>query len=203
MIDATFSYFDAAVIAIMLLSCLFAFFRGFVKEILSLGAWIGAGLITIYYFPDVAKMLEPKFKNPIVATGVATLGLYISCLLVFSMINALILRFIKEGSDVGFLDNSLGLIFGAARGAFIVCLGYLLITMVMTEEEYPPWLKTAVTRGAVEEGAIILVKAAPHYLQELTPLSGEAGKKSLFGSGDAEASRKNEEEMRKLLDKSE
>src|SRR6185436_15629179 len=111
MVHASLSYFDAGVVAILALSCLFAFIRGFVKEMLSLGAWVGAGLITIYFFPDFAKRLEPSFKNPIVAAGMATLGLYITALLCFSIVNAIILKFLKEGSDVGILDNTFGLMF--------------------------------------------------------------------------------------------
>lgn len=173
MISTHVSYFDALVLAVMGLSCLFAFWRGFVKEILSLGAWIGAGLLTIYYFPDVAKQMEPHFKSPMLAAGIATLTLYITALLLFSMINAIILRFVKEGSDVGFLDNSLGLLFGAFRGAFILSLAYFLMTMSMPREEYPEWINEAKTRPFVEEGARLLAMAAPNYLRELSPLAHE------------------------------
>lgn len=173
MLHTSFSYFDITVIGIMALSCLFAFWRGFVKEILSLGAWIGAGIITIYYFPGVAEDLQPHFKKPIVAAGIATLTLYITSLLLFSMVNALILRFVKQGSDVGFLDNSLGLFFGAFRGAFILSLGFFLLTMVLPKDEYPEWVAGAKTRPLVEQGAVLLAAAAPEYLRELSPLSAD------------------------------
>jgi membrane protein required for colicin V production len=170
MIQGAFSYFDAAVVAVMLLSCLFAFFRGLVKELLSLGAWIGAGLITLYYFPDLAKAIEPRFKSPVVASGIATLTIYITALVGFSMINALIMRMLKDGSDIGALDNTLGLLFGAMRGAFVISLGYLMLTMVMTEAEMPEWVKTAKTKPMVERGAITLARAAPSYLRDVTNL---------------------------------
>ncbi len=63
MIETHLNIFDAAVLGIMALSCLFAFYRGFVREVLSLGAWIGAGIITIYYFPQVAEKLQPHFQK--------------------------------------------------------------------------------------------------------------------------------------------
>jgi len=49
MVDAQLNYFDMAIYSIMALSCIFAFFRGFVKEILSLIAWIGAAFITVRF----------------------------------------------------------------------------------------------------------------------------------------------------------
>lgn len=170
MISTNFSYFDAAVIGVLLLSCLVAVFRGFVKEVLSLGAWIGAGLVTIYFFPDLAKALKPHFKSEVSAAGVATLSLYVGSLLTFSLINAVIFRFLKEGSDVGILDNMLGLIFGFFRGGFIVSLGFLLLSMAMKEDEYPEWVKEARTLPYVEKGAIALARVAPDYLQEHTAL---------------------------------
>lgn len=182
MIDTQLSYFDAAVISIMLLSCLFAFFRGFVKEILSLGAWIGAGLVTLYFFGDVAEMLKPHFKNEMVAGGVAALGVYVISLIGFSIINSLIMRMMKEGSDVGILDNALGLIFGALRGAFIVSLGYFLLTIVMTEDTMPEWIQQAKTRPWVKEGAITLGRIAPEYLTEHTALIKDIKEKQEKGT---------------------
>lgn len=170
MIEAQLSAFDATVLGITALSALVAFFRGFVKEVLSLGAWVGAGLVTIYYFPEAAKMLSPHIKSPTIAAGLGTLGLYIAALMGFSLINTIILKFVKTGSDIGMLDNSLGLAFGLFRGMFIVSLGMLMITMVMTEKEYPRWLKEAKTRPLAEYGAVMLAQMAPEYLQELTNL---------------------------------
>lgn len=186
MIEAQLSAFDAVVIGVLALSSLVAFFRGFVKEVLSLGAWVGAGLVTVYYFPAAAKFLKPHFKSELVATGFGTLGLYIAALLVFSIINAIILRFIKTGSDVGMLDNAFGLAFGLFRGAFIISLGMLLITMVMNKDEYPKWLKEAKTRPFAEEGALMLARIAPEYLQEMTSLRDKLGVKKKSSEDETE-----------------
>lgn len=211
MIETQITYFDLTVLGILALSCLFAFFRGFVKEILSLGAWVGAGLITLYFFPDVATAIKPHVKgSPVIAAGFATLGLYISSLLIFSMINAMILRFLKEGSDVGFLDNMLGLMFGLFRGAFIVSLGYLVLTVVFPDEDaQPEWMKTAKSREYVEEGALLLARAAPEYLQDITSLKDEMQKRKeagepparvpLFRDEDSVNGRKQDNEMQQFL----
>ncbi len=198
MIHAHFTYFDMTVLGVMGLSCLFAFFRGFVKEVLSLGAWIGAGLVTIYFFPDVARIIEPHVKkNPIVAAGFASLGLYVVSLLGFSFINMLILRLFKDSKDVGMTDNLLGLVFGAVRGAFLLSLAYLAMTIVLGEENHPDWLKEAHTKPYVEQGALLLARAAPGYLQELTSL-----KKNLDDTPKHkayEATSEDEESMQKLM----
>ncbi|MBY0406362.1 MAG: CvpA family protein [Rickettsiales bacterium] len=174
MIETHLNLFDAGVIGVMVLSCLFAFFRGFVREMLSLGAWIGAALVTVYYFPHVAAMLKPHFKSTVGATGVATLGVYTAALIAFSIFNAIILKFVRSGKEVGMLDNLLGLGFGMGRGALLVSLGYFILTIAMPEKEYPQWLQTSVTRPYAEKGAVVLAKAAPDYLREISSLQKKA-----------------------------
>jgi membrane protein required for colicin V production len=101
MVEAHLNIFDAVVLGIMGLSCLFAFFRGLVREILSLAAWVGAGIITIYYFPAASAKLAPHFKSAAVSAGIATVGLYIGALAVFGIINMFLIKSIKSGGEAG------------------------------------------------------------------------------------------------------
>ena len=59
----TLSQFDVAVIIIILLSSVFAFLRGFIKEILLLTGWVGAISITLYAFPHAANAMGDLFKS--------------------------------------------------------------------------------------------------------------------------------------------
>lgn len=174
MIETHLNIFDAIVFGIMLVSCLFAFFRGFVREILSLGAWIGAALVTIYYFPAAAEQLQPNFKNPVIAAGFATLGLYITALVGFSIINMFIIKFIKSGDEIGPIDNIMGLVFGAARGAFIISLGYFMVTLFLPEDNEPEWLEGSFTQPYVEKGALALARMAPDYLRDISAIERKA-----------------------------
>lgn len=172
MVETQLNILDTIVIAIMLLSTLIAFFRGFVKEILSLGAWLGAAIITIYCFPKVAEWLTPRVNgSPLAINLAATLGTYITALIAISIVNSIIIRYVKTGADVGVFDNMLGLMFGALRGAFIVSLGFMLLTFVFNADDYPEWIAKAKTRPYVEEGAAMLAQVAPHYLSELSALA--------------------------------
>lgn len=171
MIETSLNVFDAIVFSILAISCLHAFFRGFVREVLSLSAWALAGVVTLYFFPTVAQQIEPKFKSPVVAAGFATLGIYTVALMAFSLLNSVILRFVKSGTDVGLLDNSFGLVFGAARAGFLIALGFFLMTISMPEEEYPKVIKSSVSLPYVERGAIMLAKVSPKYLRDLSPLN--------------------------------
>ena len=49
---------DIAVIVILLLSALLAFARGLVREVLSVGAWVGAAFAMLYLFPHVLPIVQ-------------------------------------------------------------------------------------------------------------------------------------------------
>ncbi len=174
MVEAQFNYFDMVVIGIMFLSCLFAFFRGFVKEILSLAAWVGAGVITVKFFPQAAEMLKPHFTKPLMAAICATIGLYIGSLIVFAIINRFIIKILKSGSEMGMFDNILGLFFGAARGAFVVSFAYFMLSLAISKDHEPSWMEQAKTKPYAEKGALLLAKLAPTYLEELGNLQNKA-----------------------------
>jgi len=167
--------FDAVVISIMLLSSIFAFYRGFVREVLSLSAWVGAGIVTLYYFQSIGDRLHPYFKKPEAAAAIGALMLFAVALIGFSIINTLIMKFIKKGTDVGMLDNLFGFLFGFTRGIFILSLGYFLLTIAIHDEaQYPQWLKKSITRPYIEKCAIVLARAAPEYFREASSLQKKA-----------------------------
>lgn len=159
--------FDLIVFGVLGLSALLSFFRGFVREVLSLGAWVGASIITLYAFPDVAKWVEPQVGSEGVASGIAALGTFMTALIVISLFNRLLIRLFKSGSEIGLLDNGLGLLFGLLRGGLLVALGYYSMTLVVAKDAYPEWFKGSLTRPYVEKGASWIGNVAPSYLSEI------------------------------------
>ena len=62
---------DIAVIVILLLSALLAFARGLVREVLSVGAWVGAAFSTLYLFPHVLPIVQQVVAKELIAKAVA------------------------------------------------------------------------------------------------------------------------------------
>jgi membrane protein required for colicin V production len=174
MIETQWNIFDLVVIGVMAISCLIAFFRGLVKEILSLVAWIAAAAVTVYYFTPASAFMQDYFKSKAVAGFAAGLSLYIGALIAFSIINLIIIKTIRQGGESGMLDNMLGLVFGAFRGAFIISLAFFMITLVVAKDEYPEWIKESVTHPYAEKGALILTRIAPERMAELSGLHKKA-----------------------------
>lgn len=161
--------FDLFVFGVLGLSALLSFFRGFLREVLSLGAWVGASVITLYTFPHVTELMKPHVASEGVASGFATMGTFMLALMAISLFNRLILRYTKSSSEIGLLDNGLGLIFGVFRGALLISLGYFVMTMTMKKEDYPEWIITAKSQPYAEKGAALIASVAPEYFASITP----------------------------------
>src|SRR5260221_1160500 len=77
---------DIIVIAVIALSALFAFARGFVKESLSIAACVGAGLITLYGLPLVRPFARKYISTPLLADGAAGFTLFVVSLIILSLL---------------------------------------------------------------------------------------------------------------------
>jgi membrane protein required for colicin V production len=62
------------------------------------------------------------------------------------------------------IDRTLGFIFGLARGAFIVCLAYLVLDLVPAGDR-PPWIKDAKSAQFLQQGADKLRSFLPEQLK--------------------------------------
>ncbi len=167
MIETSLNTFDIVVFGVLALSALLSFFRGFVREVLSLGAWVGAAVITLYAFPHVADLMKSHVKSESIASGFAAMGTFMLALLAFSIFNSILLRYMKPGSEVGLLDNGLGLIFGLFRGALLVSLGYFIMSITVKKDDYPEYIEESLSHEHVKKGAKWIAVVAPDYFNNL------------------------------------
>ena len=188
--------FDLSVLIIVGLSALLSFYRGFVREMLSLGGWIVASFVTLHFLEPATSYIKPQVKSEVIASGIAAVGLFFITLIVISIAANLLVKFLKPGDRVGLLDNLAGLVFGVARGMLIVAIGFFIMDMV-TSGKHPDVVKDAISRPYVEASAKWLKTIAPDYLDKVTK-----GKESEGDDDLGEASKKKVNELIKKLDKS-
>ncbi|MEZ5825785.1 MAG: CvpA family protein [Geminicoccaceae bacterium] len=152
--------FDMGVILVVGLSALLSLMRGGVREIFNLASWVGALAVALYAFAQFRPMVMDAVKNDLIADiGTAFLVFFVP-LVVFKLIGGMIASGIA-GSALGPLDRLLGLAFGFARGALIICAGYLIAGELMPRDQFPEWVKNGVTRPQVEQGADWIAQYVP------------------------------------------
>jgi len=151
---------DIGVVAVIGLSAVFAFARGFVREALSIAAWVGAGFITLYGFNTAYAMVDPMVHNPLLSQLIAGFGLFLVSLIILTIITGFIARSVRS-SALSPIDRTLGFIFGLARGAFILSLACLLLDVAAPAGDRPQWLKEAKSLPYLQQGANVLRDVMP------------------------------------------
>ncbi len=150
---------DGVVIAIVLISALLAMFRGFVREILSIAAWVAAALIAYFFYEDALPYVLDFVDNRAVATGLAAAGVFVVALIVVSLITMKISDYVMD-SPIGALDRLLGFLFGAARGVLLLIVAVILFNYLVTENR-PTWVTSAVTYPQLSEWGEQLLTMIP------------------------------------------
>ncbi len=120
---STLTAFDVGVLVIIGLSTILAFGRGFATVALSFAAWAGALMATVFGFTMAKPYGRDLISPPELADLITLAALFFVTLFVLKQLAEFIGRTIKE-SPVGFLDRSLGALFGLLRGLVIVSVAY-------------------------------------------------------------------------------
>ncbi len=145
--------FDFAVIGVIILSGYFAYSRGFVREALSIAAWINASFVALYTFPYVLPLFEKVLPKGVIANVSAAAVVFILALMVLHMISNALARRVKD-SSLSPVDRTFGMIFGLARGMIFVCLGYIALAwMLPTGKDRPRWFADARSIPYLDAGA--------------------------------------------------
>ncbi|MCB4822440.1 CvpA family protein [Roseicella aerolata] len=155
------TWVDGVVLAVLAVSALLAFMRGLVQEVLGVGAWIGAAFLALALRPAVVPLLEGSVEPAWLADALAAGGVFLIVLVVLKILISFVARRVQD-SVLGGTDRALGLVFGVARGAFLVILAYILGGMVLpAADRWPEAVREARTLPLVVDGSHWLVAQLP------------------------------------------
>jgi membrane protein required for colicin V production len=173
---------DIIVVAVVAISGLFAFVRGFTREALSIVAWLGAIAVAVYGAP-YARPIFHGFVSAVWLADILTyLVPFIVAVILFSVIVGITAAQIRN-IGLGALDRALGLLFGVARGVLLVCLAYLVMVHLLQPENTPPWVMEARSRPLLAAGADQIQQLIPrsvieHNLPGALPAASHAADKA-------------------------
>ena len=116
-----FNDFDIAVLVLLLISGLYAFARGFLREIISIAALLFAAVITLFVYGQFRFAARDMISPAELADGILIIGTgfiaYFIAVMVMSKVGKII-----GGEKPGFIDRLFGAGFGIARGLIIISL---------------------------------------------------------------------------------
>ena len=164
--NIAFQFLDVALVAFVLISAIYATYRGFVAESLSVFAWIAAAYATLYFGPWTSHwmrtMVSPAWLGEVVGYAVV----FIVVVLPLSFASSRFADSVKK-SQVSTLDAALGAAFGIVRGFVIVGIAYLVLTAAVSISDQPSWVTKARLMPVVRASAEVVASLIPD--QNVTP----------------------------------
>lgn len=156
------NWVDLVVLGVIALSALVGIMRGLVREVLGLAAWAAALLIASPYgaLPYVQPIARQNINDPAIADGVAFGLVFLAALIVLSIVVSRISGAVR-GSALGGLDRTLGLPFGAARGAILLAVAFVVGGYVINPEQWPAPVLQARALPLVQRSAEWLAAQLP------------------------------------------
>ena len=151
---------DIILLIVMLISGLLAMIRGFMREILSIGAWGVAAVVTLFSYSRVLPVAKQYFNSDVVAAAVSAGGVFLATLLIVSIITARISDMVLD-SRVGALDRTLGFLFGLGRGLVIVVVAFLFFAWLVPDRGQPDWVRSAKSKLVLQNTGQWLMSMLP------------------------------------------
>jgi len=151
---------DIVLIVVMLVSGLLAMVRGFMREVLSITAWVLAAAATLYSYSKLIPYAKQYFNSDIVAAVAVVGGVFLVTLLIVSVLTVRISDMVLD-SRVGALDRTLGFLFGLGRGLIIVVIAFQFFTWLVPDRSQPEWVRGAKSR--------VVLAGAGQWLMSMLP----------------------------------
>jgi membrane protein required for colicin V production len=149
---------DLVICAIILISALVAFFRGFIREVLTILGVVG-GLMAAYTFGaslvpfyndlmnvepvaegESAERFMGMIPYPLLSEILGYTTIFLLVVIVLGIISYFLSKFVEE-VGMGMMDRTLGVIFGIARGVVLLGVIYLPIQIFVGDDEKKDWFE--------------------------------------------------------------
>ncbi len=168
------NWVDAAMLAVVLLSALAGFLRGFARELLGLAAWVGAIVLASLYSPALLPAARGWIHDALVAEVICFAVLFVVVLITLSVLAGLASRLVRF-SPLGGIDRILGAGFGIARGAALLVLAYIVLAFLLPPDNWPQPVREAEALRYLHAGArLVLAQAPERWRPNLPPLGDGA-----------------------------
>lgn len=153
-------------LAVIAISAIIGLLRGFIREVLSLVAYLAAFVAAIWWGPTVSSWLTVLLENGLLRTVSAYAAVFIIALLAVGLLN-MALGALIDRTGLTPADHGLGALFGTLRG---LVLALALVGLAgYTQLPAEPWWREARTSAALVKGFQQLKGLLPPSVAELLP----------------------------------
>ncbi len=153
--------FDYVILALIVLSAGIGLWRGVIREVFALGAWVVAIICAVLFGQTVALALplggQAAWLQSLAGYALVFVGVFI----VLSVLGFLFTKMVRA-VGLSFIDRALGMMFGVLRGALIAVL--LVLVAGATGLPQADWWKESASAKPLETFAALLRSKFPDDL---------------------------------------
>lgn len=140
--------FDAIALAVVVISAIMGFARGFLRELATLGAFIGA-LAAAYYarvffHDDLAALLPPDLA-PWTSDLILLIAAFVIVYVLIAWIGQRLSKNIHGADGIGMFDHVAGAVFGVLRGFVALVFFVVLLGLVLEENRVPGFIQNGIS----------------------------------------------------------
>jgi membrane protein required for colicin V production len=131
------TWLDYVVLAGVLVSIGWGAWRGLVREVISVAAWVLAFLGANYFGSPLAEVLPASIPTPELRVLIAFVGVFVVILAACTLVGQFLARMVKV-AGLGELDHVLGGFFGIAR-ALVIMLAFAIVAGLTSFPRQSAW----------------------------------------------------------------
>jgi membrane protein required for colicin V production len=163
------NWVDILILILIAASAMLAFMRGLVREVMGIGAWVGAAIVALWGGPFLEPRMLAWTGKPDLAAPLAYAAVFVGALILLSIVAGMIGGVVR-GSMLGGIDRTLGVVFGLVRGAALIVVAYVAAGLLVAPERWPdPVLQARALPYAYEGAAWLVGQMPPQYRPNVPP----------------------------------
>lgn len=167
---------DIVVGAVVLISAMISFFRGLIREVLTIAGVVAGGLAAVFFGSSLSPIFAnwlgvdedaeevQKLFDIIPMTMVADICAYAAIFILVVILVSFISHFTAgaaKAMGLGPIDRTLGVIFGIIRALLLLSLLYLPFHKLMSEDAKTEWFGNSKTHYYIEKTSSYISKFLP------------------------------------------
>lgn len=198
-------FFDLVILGVLFVSAVFAFLRGFIREVLTILGVVGGLAAALAFGRELVPLMsewigvDPKAEEPqlmlgvvpytIVADVLAYGSIFLVVVIILSVVSNLLAGWART-IGLGAIDRTLGVIFGIARGVLVLAVLYLLPYLLFEGDTRKDWFK--------DSRLIVYIEQTSAWLAEFLPDSVKNTHSSNVGDKANELTRATRDKLKDL-----
>jgi len=178
-----FNQIDILIIILTIISMIYGYSRGLIKEILSILSILLSVYISIYVYPNISLFIKEYIDMAVLADSISFALMF---LFLYSLIN-IFSNFIVSSitnTPIRILDKNFGILFGFFRALLIFSLLNTLLYWTLWKKNIPEWLNNSKSMVLINYTSDKLIQILPNNslksIEQLFSISLDEGSKKFI-----------------------